>query len=192
VLTASVLTFATWLILGAVTFALGAGITAARRARRHTRVVWWAAARSMRIAAPVAGAAAIGIAAAAPSSATVWPAPVGFLVSGALPTAGAWVLLASGRLEAAGRLSRSRRLARFGGLAMCAGGLLQLAFLVLTMEPRAGAFSPVIGASFLALAGSGCVALLTGLSGKPRPSGWFAVALYVGGILGAIHGALGS
>lgn len=92
-------------------------------------------------------------------------------------------VLAAGAAESRGDLERSRRLARSGGKTAAAGAL---AWAVLTaiLAVRAGAagagteaavwrFAPALPA----LAAGGW-ALLAGLSGKPRPTGWFAAAAW--------------
>jgi len=77
---------------------------------------------------------------------------------------GCGLLLRAGRLEAKGSLVEAKRVARQGGFLGAIGSLL------------AAAFAPKAAVAVLLLA-SGFAALLAGLSGKPRPTGWAALAL---------------
>ena len=87
---------------------------------------------------------------------------------------GCGLLLRAGRLEAEGRLVEARRVGRQGGFLGAIGSLLA----------AAGAGRPAPAVLLLA---SGFAALLAGLSGKPRPTGWAAFALLV---TGAVVGLL--
>jgi hypothetical protein len=81
---------------------------------------------------------------------------------------GCGLVLRAGRSEAAGRLVEARRSARQGGFLAALGSLV------------AAAGAPRALAAGLLLA-SGFAALLAGLSGKPRPTGWAVIALLVAG-----------
>jgi hypothetical protein len=88
-------------------------------------------------------------------------------------------LVRAGRLEAKGRLDESRAGTRGGGLRLAACSVV---------GAGAALVSGVWIASGLLLA-AGVAALLTGLSRKPRPSGWTAALLFVAGALAALLGA---
>jgi hypothetical protein len=106
----------------------------------------------------------------------------------AVVTAGCLLLLNAGRLERLGRLHPARQQSRRGGLVTCAG-LLGLITLVLSMPSAGYTFSrPTMLTGTLLLAGSALAGLLAGLSGKPRPTGWFAGLLYLLGLLVLIAG----
>jgi len=106
----------------------------------------------------------------------------------AVVTTGCLLLLHAGRLERLGHLHPARRQTRRGGLLTCAG-LLGLITLVLTMPSAGYSLSrPTLLTGTLLLAGSALAALLAGLSGKPRPTGWFAGLLYLIGLLVLITG----
>ncbi|HJQ98772.1 MAG TPA: hypothetical protein VJ826_10700 [Candidatus Polarisedimenticolaceae bacterium] len=81
-----------------------------------------------------------------------------WIAASAIEIAGLAVMARGAHLESRGRLDEARRLGRLGGFVALAGSLL------------CAAVAP------LALA-SGVVALLGGLSGKPRPSWWVAALL---------------
>jgi hypothetical protein len=86
---------------------------------------------------------------------------------------GCGLVLRAGRLEGAGRLVEARRVVRQGGFLGAIGSLVAAA--------GAGRLAPAL--LFIA---SGIAALLAGLSGKPRPTGWAAVALLVAGAVVAL------
>jgi len=95
---------------------------------------------------------------------------------------GCGMVLRAGRLEAEGRLVEARRGARQGGFLAALGSLL--AAVGAAALPVAGGASRGLAAALLL--SSGFAALLAGLSGKPRPTGWAALALLVGGIVVAL------
>jgi hypothetical protein len=96
-----------------------------------------------------------------------------FLARLAFLALGCGLLLRAGRLEAAGQLIEARRVARQGGFLGALGSLV------------AAAGAPQLAPAMLLLA-SGFAALLAGLSGKPRPTGWAAVALLITGAVVAL------
>ncbi len=81
-------------------------------------------------------------------------------------------------MEAEGRLEEARRRARQGGFLAAVGSLLA-AVGSAALPTRSG----LVAALMLA---SGFAALLAGLSGKPRPTGWAALALLVVGVVVAL------
>ena len=91
---------------------------------------------------------------------------------------GCGMVLRAGRLEAEGKLVEAKRGARQGGLLAAIGSLL--AAVGAAGLPSQGGF---VAALMLA---SGFAALLAGLSGKPRPTGWAALALHVSGVVVAL------
>jgi len=120
--------------------------------------------------------------------------PGAFTLIGSIATSGCYLVLHAARLEARGALRPARVQARVGGKTafLAIDGLLILLLVssILVAVTRRGSLVP-IGAGTVAavLAGAtlagiaGLVALLAGLSGKPRPSGYYAAALYVIGLL---------
>jgi hypothetical protein len=86
------------------------------------------------------------------------------------------VLLAGGR-EARGELPAARRLVRLGGWLAVPG-----AFGTAVLMPAAAPGPLAIAGALLVCCG-GFAGLLAALSGKPRPSGHFAVALFLAGLL---------
>ncbi len=95
---------------------------------------------------------------------------------------GCGLLLRAGRLESAGQLEQSRRTARQGGFLAVFGSLFAAAgaFVLPASPGRAREWTAVL------LLGAGAAALLAGLSGKPRPTGWAALALVLAGIVVAL------
>jgi hypothetical protein len=91
-----------------------------------------------------------------------------FLARLAFLAVGCGLLLRAGRSEAAGHLVEARRVARQGGFLGAIGSLV-------------GAASASGAVAACLLLASGFAALLAGLSGKPRPTGWAAFALLVAG-----------
>jgi len=91
---------------------------------------------------------------------------------------GCGMVVGAGRMEAEGRLEEAKRRARQGGFLAAVGSLLA-AVGALALPTR----SAVVAVLMLA---SGFAALLAGLSGKPRPTGWAALALLVAGIVVAL------
>jgi hypothetical protein len=120
--------------------------------------------------------------------------PGAFTLIGSIATSGCYLVLHAARLEARGALRPARIQVRLGGKTafLAIDGLLILLLVssIIVAVTRRGSLVP-IGAStvVVVLAGAtlagtaGLVALLAGLSGKPRPSGYFAAALYVTGLL---------
>ena len=95
---------------------------------------------------------------------------------------GCGMLLRAGRLEAEGRLVEARRGARSGGFVAAIGSLLAAAG-AFGLPAGHGVTRGIVAALMLL---SGFAALLAGLSGKPRPTGWAALALLVSGIVVAL------
>ena len=95
--------------------------------------------------------------------------------------AGCAMLLRAGRLEAAGGLVEARATARRGGFLAALGALVAAASAAAL--PGAGP-GRAYGAGLLLV--SGLAALLAGLSGKPRPTGWAAAALLLAGAVVAV------
>ena len=85
-------------------------------------------------------------------------------MSAAVVATGLYVMAKGAGREAAGHLDASRRLGRLGG------------FVVVT-----GAFGLAVSGTPLALWG-GAIALLGGLSGKPRPAWWIAAVSLAGAL----------
>ena len=107
---------------------------------------------------------------------------VSFLPSLLFLAMGCGMVLRAGRLEAEGRLFEARRGARHGGFLGALGSLLAAAGAA--GLPKGGHASPGVVAALML--GSGFAALLAGLSGKPRPTGWAALAMLVTGIVVAL------
>lgn len=95
---------------------------------------------------------------------------------------GCGMVVRAGRLEAEGRLLEARRGARHGGFLAALGSLLA-ATGAAGLPATGGASAGLVAGLMLA---SGFAALLAGLSGKPRPTGWAALALLVSGIVVAL------
>jgi len=95
---------------------------------------------------------------------------------------GCGMVVRAGRLEAEGRLFEARRGARHGGFLAALGSLLAAAGAF--GLPASGRLSPGWVAGLMLA--SGFAALLAGLSGKPRPTGWAALALLLGGVVVAL------
>jgi hypothetical protein len=95
---------------------------------------------------------------------------------------GCGLVLRAGRLEAAGSLLEARRSARQGGFLAALGALFGAASVFALPE---GARHEREIAAGLLLA-SGFAALLAGLSGKPRPTGFAAAALLAAAIVVAL------
>jgi len=122
-----------------------------------------------------------------------WIAPGAFTLIGSFATSGCYLVVHAARLEARGALRPARRQVRTGGkAAFLAIDALLVLLLVSTfsvaLTQRATSL-PIearqvvrilVGAA--GMAGGGMVALLAGLSGKPRPSGYFAAAFYLAGL----------
>ena len=122
-----------------------------------------------------------------------WGLPGLFTLIGSIATSGCYLVLHATRLEARGALRPARAQVRAGGkVAFLAIDALLVLLLVSTIvvavaqratpvpiEPDA-VVRTLTGA--VGTAGGGVVALLAGISGKPRPSGYFAAAFYVIGL----------
>ena len=111
------------------------------------------------------------------------------MLGGAPSTTGGWLVLFAGLLERRGALSEARTVVWIGGRLMAAGTLVLLVALVARLalgDPSQGELlEPLLAATGLATAGfSG---LLAGLTRKSRPTGPFAVALYLVALT-ALHG----
>jgi hypothetical protein len=179
---ALLVSIAAQLLLGAAGWAFAAAV-------RRRWVEGW---RALRPAMPWAlGALVAGalLRMTGPEEPAAWVSPVAFVVVGAVPTAGILLLLAAGRLEGRGRLARARRLARRAGILTFAGVLAEIVMVWTDLLLRPGFRSEVLegGAAFLAagllaLGLAAFLAALAGLSGKPRPTGWFAALSYLGGL----------
>ena len=105
-----------------------------------------------------------------------------FLGSSLFLAMGCGVVVRAGRLEAAGQLVEARRAARNGGFLAALGSLLS-ATAAVALPDAAGYARGVVAALMLL---SGFAALLAGLSGKPRPTGWAALVLLVVGVIVAL------
>ena len=92
---------------------------------------------------------------------------------------GCGLILRAGRLEAEGRLVEARRGARQGGFLAALGALFGAAS-AFALPARQGAVAGILLAS-------GFAALLAGLSGKPRPTGWAALGLLIAGVVVALY-----
>src|SRR5262245_22605973 len=95
---------------------------------------------------------------------------------------GCALIVRAGRLEAEGRLLEARRGARRGGFIAALGSILAAAAAAGLPEGE----GPVRGIVAGMLLASGLAALLAGLSGKPRPTGWAALGLLAAGIVVAL------
>jgi hypothetical protein len=93
------------------------------------------------------------------------------------------MVVRAGRLEAVGRLFEARRTARHGGFLAALGSLLAAGGAA-GLPAGGGAERGIVAGLMLA---SGLAALLAGLSGKPRPTGWAALGFLVAGIVVALY-----
>lgn len=82
--------------------------------------------------------------------------------------------------ERGGDRPGARRLARRAGLASAAATLGQI--LLAPWLPWSAGHAPRLALSEGAAVAAAAVALLAGLSGKPRPSCWFAAALWIAAV----------
>jgi hypothetical protein len=173
-----------------------AGDDPARRRRRADRR---RAAAQLAVAAPPAAGVALVCGLAGWSlTGHVWPldpvsaiAPGLETLLGARATASAYLVLRAGALEGAGRRTPALRLVRQTGRAMFFAVGLFLCLLVTSILFSAPTLQTIVArgsssvgaliAGTAALGAGGLGGLLAGLSGKPRPSGYVAVALYVSG-----------
>jgi hypothetical protein len=95
---------------------------------------------------------------------------------------GCGMVVQAGRLEAEGRLVEAKRVARNGGF-LAALGSLVAAVGAAALPASAGVSRGIVAGLMLA---AGFAALLAGLSGKPRPTGWAAAALLAAGAVVAV------
>jgi hypothetical protein len=174
------------------------------RARRRTAIRARSATSLVRslplaVTLSLAGAAIHLAQGAKPGVPEAWLAPTLLLVPGAVSTSGGYLVFHAARLEASGRLRRARRQVRSGGRLMAGGVLLLLTVLgaALALGPGFRREMPghtsfdgaILLSGVLTLGVAGIVALLAGLSGKPRPSGGIAVLLYLCGLAGVLYSA---
>jgi hypothetical protein len=96
---------------------------------------------------------------------------------------GCGMLLNAGRMEAEGRLFEAKRRARQGGFLAALGSLLAAGGAA-GLPAKAGSLRGVVAGLLLA---AGFAALLAGLSGKPRPTGWAALGLLLSGVVVALY-----
>ena len=85
------------------------------------------------------------------------------IAGSAIAVAGLALMARGAHLESRGRLDEARRFGRLGGFVALAGSILCAVAVPLALA-------------------SGVVALLGGLSGKPRPSWWVAALLLAGAL----------
>jgi hypothetical protein len=122
-----------------------------------------------------------------------WIVPGAFTLSGSIATSGCFLVLHAARLEARGALRPAREQVRAGGKsAFLAADLmlvLLLASTVFVLITQRDSPVPIDGRAVARIligatgvGGGGVVALLAGLTGKPRPSGYFAAAFYLIGM----------
>ena len=188
---ATVWTLSVHLLVGGLLWTACARSARTRRCARNLRRAW-----------PMACGAALG-------STLVWwllgeplgrlPEPAGWIVPGtftligSVATSGCYLVLDATRLEARGALLPARAQARAGGkvafLAIDALLVLLLASTIVVFVGQRDTPFPIeatavvrILAGAVGVGGGGLVALLAGLSGKPRPSGYFAAGFYVVGM----------
>ncbi len=95
--------------------------------------------------------------------------------------AGCGAILYAGSRERAGDLVAARRIARRGGFVQAAATALQLAISPWLAWAACGTVLLSVGLLASGLSGAG--GLLAGLSGKPRPTGWVAAALWLSGLI---------
>ena len=89
---------------------------------------------------------------------------------------GCGMMLRAGQLESVGELVRAKRVARQGGWLAAFGS--PVAAVGAAALPSSGQARGLVAGLML---GAGFAAWLSGLSGKPRPTGWAALALLVAG-----------
>jgi hypothetical protein len=149
-------------------FAIAGPFGARRASTRRRRVAWlaatWASRRALPWSIPFAGVTAV----------LAWHPDVQLSLTAFLAgttVVGVRLLVQAGRLEARGRRPVALVLARLAG---------QIAFVAAAAFALAGALAHPVPACSLAL--GGWIALLAGLSGKPRPAGALALALCATGL----------
>lgn len=184
-LSATLQALAFQLLIGTVLFSAGAAWPG--RLSRRKRAAWSRASRELRRVAPVA-LLALGGSILVSSLGVgrpvldlepvrlVWPGA--FSIAGALSTSGCYLIWRAGRLESGGGRRAARRRSRLAAGAILFG-VAGLAALLL------GSTIPHVPSSLTAaalLGATGWVAVLAGLSGKPRPGGQVAVVLYLFGL----------
>lgn len=170
---------------------------------RRWLVVWTDASRTLRRATPyflaLGGAGLLLPWLLGNGLPTIRVNPGWFLLFGAGPTVGSYLLFGAARKEARGRLPAARRQARLGGELAFVGIFLQLVLVwtgLLFVVPFRRAMlvesapsGVVLLVAMLCLGCSAFVAILAGLAGKPRPSVYFAAPLYLLGLVGLIAAA---
>ena len=205
---ATILAVSAQILVGALIYSAISLVLAHRGIRRRGswrrwRVVWTRSARALWRAAPYAASLCVlGWALqrfVVGGSPVIWADPWWFVALGAVPTAGCYLMLHAGRLEAKGRLRAARRQVRLGGQLAFAGSLLltvrvwtDLIFRVSLRKAfvvDSGTTGMVLIGAIVAIGCGAFVAILAGLSGKPRPSGQVAALLYLGGLVGFIAAA---
>ncbi len=99
---------------------------------------------------------------------------------------GCYLTLDAGRREGRGDLGAARREIRLGGFLICGGavGVLVVALVALVSCTALPSSPLFVTAALACLGGSAFTALLAALSGKPRPSGTFAVMMFLAGVVG--------
>jgi hypothetical protein len=169
--------------------------------RRRRRTSWAEASRALLRASPWFVALLLaGLVLDPGRSALAAPGALSLVVPGALATSSGYVLLLSAARQARGRLRSSRRLVRLGGFLLALGILLLLVatWAELLFHPAlrravvvgSTGSALALAAGMLALGGAAFIGLLAGLSGKARPTGYFALLFYVAGaagLAGALH-----
>jgi hypothetical protein len=114
-----------------------------------------------------------------------WTWLAGVVLAGLPGVEGGRRLRRAARAQSLGRHEAARRDARSGGTRIAAGAALLLALIALAGIGGTAATTTTLAAATL-LTAAGTAGLLGGLSGKPRPSGDVALALYfLGWILAA-------
>ena len=196
------LALCTQLLFGTLIFCVVSRLLAWRGARRQWRAAWGSSSRSLNRIAPyvaVAGLLAAGASAATAGLARIWhiwDPTWAMALTAALPSAGCAGMLAAGRQEALGRFRRARRQARLTGELIFGGAVLLMVViwrgLLFQVPLRRALVSETDSAGLLllgamvALICAGFIAVLGGLSGKPRPAAWFAGFFYLFATLGWI------
>lgn len=205
-LAASVALASQFLLGGLIFTAFAAGFTWRRAGgggNRRRFVAWVRSARALGRAAPWAtGLLASAFVAqwalfGSLAEMVLWADPIWFVVVGAVPTAGCWLMLYAGHLEGRGRLRRARRQMRLAGQLVFVGVVAQNVLvwgdLLFRVPFRRGVVeSPAGVVLLLALVGLGCgsfASVVAALAGKPRPSAYFASLLYVSGVCGLVAAA---
>jgi hypothetical protein len=208
-LTATIAAAAAQLALGAALHAGVATLLARRGAgrgglRRRWIVAWSRGARALVAALPWAAAAlaslfaldALGPRRLGDLARLVWFDPAWFVLLGALPASGCYLIVHAGGLERRGRRRAARAQARLGGELAFVGVLVFLVFvwsgLLFRVPMRRALVDGSEGAGLyllggmIGLGGAAFVAVTGGLAGKPRPAGLVAALLGAAGIAGLV------